>query len=200
MKTYVKIPMLATLLAVAISSCNKEDKNEVIQQPLSQTVDASDPDAMSAALVISGAIRHQGELPTPTSMSTQNPKIKNGKGLQFSQEGGIVKLKFAFEPGADNHEYGGCFIQVRGAADYFKVKATNPSSAQAIAIELPKKLVGANFIIDFRAYDVNDVISEVSSSSVVLGSIHSSPSVLIPEPHLQEAYLEKRDSKKILNN
>lgn len=115
------------LLALGWLGCGGDDPDD--EEDL---VSPSSPDALSGVLVIPGAARVQGQPPPATpSSSADVPRISGGSALSVSNGGqAVLQVDYESPTGYDD-----CYVQVRGASDYFRLEVG--SAVQAGTLQIP---------------------------------------------------------------
>lgn len=97
----------------------------------SNFIDPSDPNALSAAIVIPGATRVTGDPPT-ASGTAGAPTISGGSDLNVDSGGqGVIEVSYDSPTGYEN-----CYVQVIGADDYFLIDNASSASTSG-TIQIP---------------------------------------------------------------
>jgi hypothetical protein len=130
-------------------------------------IDPGDPDRLSQVITIPGAVRVQGQPPSQASSSAgPGPTIAGGDGLSVTS-GGQAVLNVQYQASSG---YRGCFVQVRGASDYFRVEsneAANEGRIQ-IPINIPDNVDTGSFEMYTCIQDANGGVSNPLTTSIAV--------------------------------
>ncbi|TRX46490.1 hypothetical protein FNH22_30750 [Fulvivirga sp. M361] len=162
---------MSTLITITLSSCSDDDS---VQQP----VDPSDVNALSSVLIIPGNKR-SGDLPV-SSNDPNAPNIGNNQTSASVVADNTLFLPFNFftASGAGSG-YGGCYIQVDGASDFWDIPAssitTDDIGLLVIPVQIPDFILNGDFSLSYAIYDNNNRVSNMLTTSVVIESIQTCP-------------------------
>lgn len=144
------------------------------------SVDPSDPDELSQVLVIPGAKRVSGSPPAPSSGGGPAPEISGGGSLEAtSGDQAVLRLSYSSSSGYQN-----CYVQVRGASDYFDVPVgTGETSGEIqIPVNIPSSVASGGFNLYTCIAGANGSVSNPVDTSVAVTNTSNDPQ---PSPFSQ---------------
>jgi hypothetical protein len=122
MKNFILIG-LWVLGSVAAAGCGEEGSN---------LISPGDPNALSSAITIEGAVRIEGQPPAQGGGTGAAPVITGGSALEITS-GDTAELQVGFE---SESGYEDCYVQVDGADDYFLISQPSSVTSGTITIEI----------------------------------------------------------------
>jgi len=128
MKNFIFIG-LWVLASVGIAGCG--DSGDTGGER-SNLISPDDPNAVSAAITIEGAVRIDGQPPTQGGGTGTAPVITGGSALEITS-GDTAELQVGFE---SESGYEDCYVQVDGADDYFLISQSSEVTSGTITIEI----------------------------------------------------------------
>lgn len=129
----LKIGLIA-VSAITLGACaaTEDSTGEITlidTTPLA-SVNPADPQSVSDALQITGAVRRSGSSPFQ-SIDISAPVVANAPARLTISPGGSAILSFSY---ASTSGYSNCYVEVDGAGDYFDIPEANPASTPNQAI------------------------------------------------------------------
>ena len=128
MKNFIFIG-LSVLVLVGVTGCGDAGDGG---DPRSNLISPSDPNALSSAITIEGAVRIEGQPPAQAGGTGAAPVITGGSALEITS-GDTAELQVGFE---SESGYEDCYIQVDGADDYFLISQSSSVTSGTITIEI----------------------------------------------------------------
>lgn len=187
----VKVSIMMIALILMIASCKKDKKENVINEPPAQLINVDNINALNRALQIEGATLYQGGIPDIEHVSPLNPNVKNQRKVVFTETGNEFRINFEFIPGERNRAYAGCLLKVADAGYYHHIPPSSSGNNIVIPIQLPEKLVGDSFEINYTVFDKAGFFSKQRSVMVSLSTKEWEGTPMIPD-----APAGKSDSEK----
>ncbi|MCP9235988.1 YfaP family protein [Lewinella sp. JB7] len=150
----------ALILLTNLFSCDKKEE---------EFVDPSDPDALSAVLILpDGNVRQDGAPPPPTAAASA-PSVTNRIPELISSNGSTTPLAFNYANAAD--DLAGCYVQIDGAGNYFIVpynQASGSSGQLSLPLGLPTNVLEGTFRVNFSVFNNAGEVSNTATASVVV--------------------------------
>jgi len=128
MKNFIFIG-LWVLASVGVAGCGDSGDTG---DGRSNLISPDDPNAVSNAISIEGAIRIEGQPPAQGGGTGAAPVITGGSALEITS-GDTAQLQVGFE---SESGYEDCYVQVDGADDYFLISQPSDITSGTITIEI----------------------------------------------------------------
>lgn len=172
--TVVSVAFSVCMLSIASGCAPDLEPDEGGAEDL---VSPGNPQALSSVLVIPGATRVSGQPPTASSAADAGgaaPMISGASSLTVTS-GNQASLEFDYQ---SNGGYRDCFVQVRGASEYFRLTvATALSSGRIrIPVTIPSSVSAGSFSFYSSITSAGGVVSNALSTSVGVSRPASAPS------------------------